>query len=106
MKSHFHFFFKNRNVIIATVARIQPVLAYVCKKIGIIKQRIIKTVVVPDTAKLGFELMILSHIKDNDLSGDAIKYIVEKNPHLVFLVGGGREVIGLSFFKRHYQYKK
>ncbi len=61
----------------------------------------------PNMAKLGFELLMLSHIKqDTGFPKDAIKIILKESPNLIFLVGGDREAIGLSFFKNYDQYKK
>lgn len=77
-----------------------------CAKIKnrLIKDGFVKAAIIPDIAKLGVELMILNHIRDTRISDDAIKYLLEKNPYLVFLAAGNREVIGLSFFKDYNEY--
>ena len=49
--------------------------------------------------------MILSHIKQETcLPKDAIKCMLEKNPHIVSLIGGDREAVGISCFKDYHEY--
>ncbi|MBW2966131.1 PAS domain S-box protein, partial [Candidatus Woesearchaeota archaeon] len=86
------------NLTRATISKIKKKL---------IKQKLIQTIVMPNTAKLGLELLMLTHIKqDTGLPKDTIKQMLEKNPHLIFLVGGEREAIGLNLFKDYDAYKK
>lgn len=80
----------------ATVAKIKDKL---------IKEKAISKTVIPNMEKLGFEFLILSHIKqDTILSRNSLKSMLKQNPHFIFFVGGNREAIGLSYFKDYDRY--
>jgi hypothetical protein len=56
--------------------------------------------------KLGFELAMLTHTKQGpNFREENLKKSIAMHPHMVFLIGGEREAISLSYFKSYEEYK-
>ena len=86
------------NLTRATVAKIKKKL---------IKQKLIKTAVAPNLQKIGLGLLMLTHTKHgHGFKEEALKAMLKVNPHVVFLVGGNREAIAMSWFKNYDEYQE
>jgi PAS domain S-box-containing protein len=72
----------------------------------LIREKRVKTIIVPDIRKLGIELIALIHAKNSGGRDRHLKEMAEQIPNLVSFIGGPREAVGIGFFRDYDDYKK